>query len=334
LGVLKQSSDVLWHEYDLAMLDLDGVVYIGPDPVPGVARQLQKASAAGMSLAYVTNNASRPPSDVAAHLSSLGVPASAEDVVTSAQAAARLLAEQLEPGSPVFVIGGPGLFEALAEQRLRPVQSVDDLPVAVVSGYYGDLRWRTVQDGAILVSSGLPWVASNVDLSVPTPRGHGPGNGVLVEAVARFAGREPVVAGKPRSPLFEETVRRVAGSRPLVIGDRLDTDIEGAQNTGLDSLLVLTGVTGLAELVTAPAGQRPSYISLGLEGLGQRHQAPVERDHGFELGGWRAAVDDGALEVKGAGEPASWWRVVAEAAWAHLDETGQSVDVSMLVPPR
>jgi len=332
--VLKECSRALSQEYDLALLDLDGVVYIGPDAVDGAAERLAAASAAGMHLAYVTNNASRPPEKVARHLTSLGIPAEEQDVVTSAQAAARLLLQTLEPGSPVFVIGGQGLFEALDELGLRGVQSLDDGPVAVVSGYNPDLRWRTLTDGAILVRRGLPWVASNTDFTVPTPAGPGIGNGVLVDVVARFAGREPVVAGKPRPPLFEETQRRVGGSRPLVVGDRLDTDIEGAHNTGLDSLLVLTGVTGVTELVAATPVQRPSYISLGLEGLERPHHAPEEADDGFELGGWRAVAQHGAVKVEGDGAPADWWRVLASAAWAHLDATGRSVDVSALAPPR
>jgi len=332
--VLKECKKALWSEYDLALLDLDGVVYIGPEAVEGVPDRLRQADAAGMRLAFVTNNASRPPAEVARHLTTLGIEADESDVVTSAQAAAHVLARSLEPGSPVFVIGGPGLFEALEEQGLRPVQALADGPVAVASGYYPDLLWRTVSDGAMLVKQGLPWVASNTDLTVPTPRGNGPGNGVLVEAVARFAGRQPVVAGKPLPPLFEETMRRVGGRRPLVVGDRLDTDIEGAQATYLDSLLVLTGVTGLDELVSAPPNRRPSYISPGLEGLGQAHPTPTERDGGFELGGWRAVADHGAVKVDGAGDPADWWRVVAAAAWRHLDLTGASVEVSATVPPR
>jgi glycerol-1-phosphatase len=330
--VLKDSAGRLWDDYDLALLDLDGVVYVGPDAVEGAPRRLAAAADAGMHLAYVTNNASRPPREVARHLTELGVPAEEGDVVTSAQAAARMLAEWLEPGSSVFVIGGAGLFEALEEQTLRPVQSADEGPAAVASGYNPDLRWSTVMEGAILVRQGLPWVATNTDMSVPTPQGPGPGNGVLVEAVARFAGREPVVAGKPLPPLFEETLRRVGGRRPLVVGDRLDTDIEGAHSTGLDSLLVLTGVTGIDELVTAVPSRRPTYISLGLEGLGHRHRAPQVRDEGFELGGFRAVAEHGTLKVEGQGQSVDWWRVTAAAAWQHLDETGESVEAPR--PPR
>jgi HAD superfamily hydrolase (TIGR01450 family) len=331
--VLKESRDELWHEYDLAILDLDGVVYIGPDAVPGVPAHLEAAAEAGMHLAFVTNNAARPPRAVAAHLTALGVPAAQEDVVTSAQAAARLLAAQLDAGSAVFVIGGPGLVEALEEQGLTPVTSGDEHPEAVVSGYNPDLPWSRLSEGAILVKQGLPWVASNTDWAVPTAKGHGPGNGVLVQAVANFSGRKPEVAGKPLPPLFEETLLRVGGERPLVIGDRLDTDIEGANNSGLDSLLVLTGVTGVRELVSAAPHLRPTYISPTLDGLGRRHAAPERRDGGFELGGWRAVADHGSVKVEGEGDAGDWWRVLASAAWAYLDESGQSVDVSGVEPP-
>lgn len=333
--MLKACSEPLSSSYDLALLDLDGVVYIGAHAVPGAARHLAAAASAGMHLAFVTNNAARPPRDVAAHLRELGVPAGDTDVVTSAQAAARMLAERLPAGAAVFVIGGTGLLEALAEEGLVGVQDPDAKPVAVVSGYFPDLTWRTVTDGAILVQSGLPWVASNLDYSVPTPRGRGPGNGVLVEVVSRFTGRVPDVAGKPLSPLFEETLRRVGGRRPLVVGDRLDTDIEGAHNAGLDSLLVLTGVTGLSELLAAAPAARPSYVARDLAGLGTAHGAPSagpEADT-LELGGWRAAVEDDALVVGGQGSPDDWWRVVACAGWAHLDRTGQCVATTGLQPP-
>lgn len=331
--MLSSSDRPLWEAYDVALLDLDGVVYIGPDAVPGAPEHLDAAAGAGMRLAYVTNNAARPPAEVAEHLRELGIRAEPTDVVTSAQAAARLLADDLEPGSVVYVIGGRGLFEALAERDLRPVQSPDDDPVAVVSGYHRDITWGTVTDGAILVRAGLPWVASNTDMSVPTARGHGPGNGVLVDAVARFTGRHPVVAGKPRPPLFEETVRRVGGDRPLVVGDRLDTDIEGARAAGYDSLLVLTGVTDLEVLVTADEPLRPTYLSTDLAGLGEPHPAPGRDGAGWVCGGWTAAVASGALVVTGEGAVDDWWRAVAAAGWAHLDTTGNAADVGGLTPP-
>ena len=330
---LRTTTEPLTSEYDVAMLDLDGVVYIGAEAVPGASDHLGAAASAGMQLAYVTNNASRTPSTVAAHLRELGVAAEGDDVVNSAQAAARLVSERVETGSAVFVIGGEGLFVALEELGLRPVQDLDAGPAAVVSGYHPDLRWKTVIDGAILVRNGVPWVASNTDLTVPTPHGPGPGNGVLVRAVAEYAQVEPVVAGKPEPPLFEETLRRVGGRRPLVVGDRLDTDIEGAVRTGYDSLLVMTGVTGLAELVGAPVDSRPTYVSSDLRGLLTAHESPVADSVGWELGGWRAQVDGAELVVTGEGEADDWWRVVAVAAWEHLDSTGDVADTGRLAPP-
>jgi HAD superfamily hydrolase (TIGR01450 family) len=330
---LKECRTPLSHRYDIAMLDLDGVVYIGPDAVPGAPGQLRAAADAGMRLAYVTNNASRPPAVVAEHLSRLGMDARADDVVTSAQAAARLLADRVPAGSPVFVIGGEGLFVALTELGLVPVQQVEDLPVAVVSGFAPDLRWQTVIDGAILVRGGLPWVASNTDATVPTAHGPGLGNGVLVGVVATYADRQPVVAGKPQAPLFDETVLRVGGSRPLVVGDRLDTDIEGARNAGYDSLLVLTGVTGAADLVAAPPPWRPSYLSAGLAGLTTPHPEPSVDGARVSLGGWVGSVEGGRLVVSGSGVVDDWWRVVAVAGWRHLDEFGAPASVADLVPP-
>ena len=331
--LLGECLDPLWTVYDVAMLDLDGVVYIGGQAVPGAPGQLAAAAEAGMNLAFVTNNASRSPTTVARRLSQMGVPAAASDVVTSAQAAARLVAGAVEPGAPVFVIGGEGLVEALAEQGLVAVPRIHDDPVAVVSGYHPDLRWGSVIEGAILVRQGLPWFASNTDRTVPTVHGPGPGNGVLVGAVADFAGRRPVVAGKPEPPLFHETHRRVGGERPLVVGDRLDTDIEGATRAGYDSLLVMTGVTGLDELVAAVPGSRPTYVAATLGGLGQAHRAPQVAGDRWRHGGWSAEVSQGALAVAGEGSPDQWWQLVATAAWSHLDATGETVRHAGLAAP-
>jgi hypothetical protein len=188
---------------------------------------------------------------------------------------------------------------------------------------------------AVRIRDGLPWVASNTDRTIPTAFGVAPGHGVQVEMLSRFAGVDPQVAGKPERPLLDETVRRVGGRRPLMVGDRLDTDIEGARRAGMDSLLVLTGVTGLPELVTATAPERPTYVAPDLAGLLVAHAAPMLTDGGWLLGGWRSAVVDGGLRVTGDGPVEDWWRVVAAAAWAHLDGAGVPVHLSGVdVPSR
>ncbi|WP_237111490.1 HAD-IIA family hydrolase [Nocardioides sp. WS12] len=328
--MLLTSSRPLSAAYDLAMLDLDGVVYIGAAAVPGAAGHIADVRTAGMRVAFITNNASRPPTAVAEHLTELGVPASTTDVVTSAQAAAHLLVERFGVGARIVCLGGPGLRAALEEIGLVPVD-VDDDADAVASGYGPELRWKEIMRAAVRIKDGVPWVASNTDTTIPTSFGVAPGHGVLVEMVERFAGISPVVAGKPERPLLDETVRRVGGDRPLMVGDRLDTDIEGAHNAGVDSLLVLTGVTGIEELVAAPPSLRPSYISPDLGGLGRAHRIPERDGDLWVLGGWRAHARDGRLEldqVAPDADPADWWRVAADAAWRHLDATGTVVDLT------
>ena len=332
--MLQPAERPLDEIYDLAALDLDGVVYVGEQAVPGAVDGLRAARSHGMHLAFITNNASRPPEQVAEHLRDLGVDADVRDVVTSAQAAARLVARHVPPGSRVYVIGGPGLHEALRELALEPVTGPDDDPVAVVQGYGPDMPWRQVIDGAILVKEGLPWVASNMDLTVPTPRGPGPGNGALVELVARYAGRRPLVAGKPERPLFEETLTRVGGERPLVIGDRLDTDIEGARNVGWDSLLVMTGVTTLRDLASLTRPARPTYLGADLGCLALPVPPVSTGDGGCRSGGWTARVEAGRLVVEGEGDRHDWWRAVAAALWVHLDSTGHAADPGDVAPPR
>ena len=318
---LRSSEEPLVTAYDCAMLDLDGVVYVGPHAVDGVPELLAKARDQGMTLAFVTNNAARPPSSVAEHLTELGIEASPSDVVTSAQAAAREVAARVPNGARVLVVGGEGLQQALQEAGLVPVWSADDEPAAVVQGFHPSVGWKLLAEGAYAVGAGLPWVVSNLDLTVPTARGIAPGNGTLVRAVAAATGREPdVVAGKPYRPLFEETVRRIASERPLVVGDRLDTDIEGAVTCEADSLLVMTGVTGVPALCLAPRKRRPTYVAWTMEGLMRAHQAPQPEGDGYALEGWFARVDDGRLAVTGRGSSDdAGLAVVAAACWSWSD---------------
>jgi HAD superfamily hydrolase (TIGR01450 family) len=332
---LKASDGPLTSAYDCAMLDLDGVVYVGARAVDGAPDRLAEARRRGMTLAFVTNNAARTPAEVAEQLRSLGVEASESDVVTSAQAAAALVARRVPSGSPVLVVGGAGLAAALEERGLRPVWSADDDPAAVVQGFHSTVGWKALAEGALAVARGVPWIASNLDQTLPTPRGLAPGNGALVDVVGRTVGHGPdAVAGKPYRPLFDETVERTGARRPLVVGDRLDTDIEGAVNCGADSLLVLTGVTTLADLCRALDGQRPDYVASTMAGLVAEHSAP-ERDGPARrsMGGWRVAVDDaGVVEVEAAGAVADdAVRAGAEACWEWADRgSPQSLDTRRL----
>ena len=315
---LVACAEPLLARYDVAMCDLDGVVYIGGQALPEVADRLLAARAQGVRVAFVTNNASRTPAQVAQHLRDLGIAADATDIVTSAQAAARLVAHRVAPGARVLVVGGEGLRCALLEHGLEPVWSAEHHPAAVVQGFAADVGWRQLREGAVAVSRGLPWIATNTDETVPTPRGPAPGNGLLVEVIARTTGARPEVAGKPEPALFEETLLRVGGRRPLVVGDRLDTDIAGAVRCGVESLLVLTGVTDVLALAAAKPGQRPSYISGDLAGLFHPHAAPRRSGPRWCCGGWTVRLDEAeGLRLDGHGDPEDGLRALVSLCWEH-----------------
>lgn len=318
---LTGSPEALNERYDAALVDLDGVVYVGSAAVPGAPEALAVARKADMRIAFVTNNASRPPEDVAAHLCALGFEATPEDVITSAQAAARLVAERVPPNSAVLVVGGRGLEEALRDVGLRPVRSVDDEPAAVVQGFAPEVGWRDLAEGTLGVLRGLPWIASNVDRTIPTARGIAPGNGTLVAAIEAATGVRPEVAGKPELPLHAEAVRRTGSQNPLVIGDRLDTDIEGANRAGVDSLLVFTGVCTPRELLFAGPELRPTYLSESLaSGLNVAHPEVLRRDGGWSCRGWETSVEAGQLQLRGSGERIDALRALCAATWEWTTE--------------
>jgi glycerol-1-phosphatase len=320
----RASAEPLDTAYDVALLDLDGVVYLGGTAIPGAAEALRKADAAGMRLAYVTNNAFRTPAAIAGLLTSFGVPAAPEDVVTSAQAAARLLAERLPAGAPVLVIGGSGLRMALRERGLRPVGTAAEHPQAVVQGYSPGVNYSMLAEGGLAVAAGALFVGSNGDLTLPSRRGRQPGNGSLLKVIAAATGVQPLVAGKPEPPLHNESVLRTGARHPLVVGDRLDTDIEAAHRVGADSLLVLTGVTGPAEAVLAPPSQRPTYLAEDLAGLLEPHPGIGEEDGAFGCGGWTARRDGDRLELTGDGERIDGLRALCAAAWTREAATSVS----------
>jgi HAD superfamily hydrolase (TIGR01450 family) len=333
-GALQSCDRPLVSRYDVALLDLDGVVYLGRTVVPGAAESLAAARAAGMRLAFVTNNAARPPEAVAALLTELGVAAEVSEIVTSAQAAAHYLAARLPERSRVLVIGTTGLIEALRERGLEPVERDTPDVAAVVQGYSPELTWRQLAEGMLAISRGVPWVATNLDRTVPSPRGQLPGNGSLVAALRYATGVEPVSTGKPDPTMHRECVERTGARDPLVVGDRLDTDIEGANAAGCASLLVLTGVTSAATLLSAGPKLRPTYVAADLRGLLTTHPAPELTEAGASCGRWqvqapgaggRGGSDGGLLLLAapagGASRPAAGdadvdaLRALCAAAW-------------------
>ncbi len=330
---MEPEGKTLATAYDLLMFDLDGVVYVDGHAVDHAAESIADARRSGAHIAFVTNNASRTPGQVADHLVELGIEATSSDVVTSSQAAARLLRDRFGEGARISVLGAVGLEEALREAGLEPVPVGEDRAVAIVSGYAPEVRWKVIMRAATLIRNGLPWTATNTDLTLPTGEGLAPGHGLLVRLISDFAEVEPEVAGKPARPLLDETRRRVGGDRPLMVGDRLDTDIEGARRAEIDSLLVMTGVSSLLDLVRTAPELRPTYVAPDLRALGRPPVRAEETARGWSADGWNARVDDSRLTVTGAGGADGWWAVVAAASWSHLDQTGEPADLDGLSPP-
>jgi HAD superfamily hydrolase (TIGR01450 family) len=330
---LSTSPVPLAEQHDLVMLDLDGVVYRGQDPVPHAVDALEAAQKIGTRLAYVTNNASRTADDVAAHLSELGVPGvGTDDVVTSAQAVVDLMAADLDPGSRVLVVGGKGLLVPLREAGLVPVRSADDAPVAVVQGFHPDVAWRDLAEATYAVTAGARFYASNLDLTVPTARGVAPGNGSLVGLVESVTGVVPTVAGKPEPPLLRSTIARCGGTAPLMVGDRLDTDIRGAANVGVPSLAVLTGLSDVQTIADAEGDLRPSFVAPDLRGLLVAH-GPIEVDGDrARCGSAEARLDGDTVRVDGD-DAVERLRAGVALAWSCRDTSGRRVLVDARMTP-
>ncbi|MCU1607899.1 MAG: putative sugar phosphatase of superfamily [Modestobacter sp.] len=327
--------------FDVALLDLDGVVYVGPAAVPGVPEALDAARRSGMRLGFVTNNAARTPQEVAAHLTELGVFAEPDDVITSSQAAATVVAERMGEGARVLPIGGPGVAAALRAVGLTVVERAEDGPTAVVQGYGPGVGWAQLAEAVVAVRGGARHVATNLDATIPSPRGVLPGNGALVGVVSAVTGQQPLVTGKPDPAMHAECVRRTGAQRPLVVGDRLDTDIEGARRAGAASMLVLSGVTDPAGLLAAGPEHRPDLLARDAAGLLSPHPAVSAVDGGWRCGRWRVGADaEGRLTLAVAGGPGDGTedeatgddldglRALAVAHWTGTGSQGRTATVS------
>jgi len=290
---------------ELLLADLDGVVYRGPR---AIAYAVESINAAPCRVGYITNNASRTPESVAGHLNSFGLSVAAPDVVTSAQAGVRLLAGLVPSGATVLVVGGEGLVAEAERAGFAVTASADDAPAGVVQGFSPELGWRQLAEAAFALAlddagEGIPWVATNMDWSIPVARGVAPGNGTLVSAVHSAVGRMPVVAGKPEVAIFEEAFDRFGTRRALFVGDRLDTDILGARRAGIPSAMVLTGIDRAKQLLAARADMRPDFILEDLRQLQQPYPVTTtKRDGSRIVGRARVRVDGNRVEIVAPGD--------------------------------
>jgi glycerol 3-phosphatase-2 len=308
---------------DLLLADLDGVVYKGDDAIGHAVESINRAGET-RRVGYLTNNASRTAAAVAEHLRGLGLAASEEDVVTSPQAAIRLLADLVPAGSTVLVVGGEGLTSVVERAGFVVTRSALDNPAAVIQGFAPEVGWKDLAEASFALNDDptRPWVATNTDWTIPVARGIAPGNGTLVGAVHNAVGRLPVVAGKPEVAIFAEAVRRFGGAKPLFIGDRLDTDILGANRASMDSALVLTGVDGPKQVIAANPKSRPTYIIDDLSQLFEPYPASIETtdartgDRIVTVGTAAVRMARNAVTVENPGDrPIDLLRAAASAIW-------------------
>ncbi|WP_313357241.1 HAD-IIA family hydrolase [Microbacterium sp.] len=306
---------------DAILADLDGVVYAGPLALPHAVDSLNQA-AQSMRLGYITNNAARTDASVAEHLTSLGLTVAADDVVTSPQAAMRLLATMVPAPATILIVGGEGLVVEAEKAGYTVTRSADESPAAVVQGFSPDVAWTDLAEAAFALKvpedeGGIPWISTNIDWTIPRERGVAPGNGTLVSAVHTAIGRLSTVAGKPETPIFEEAIARFETQRPLFLGDRLDTDIMGAVRAGIDSALVLTGIDRPKHVLAAPQGSRPDYILADLRDLHVPYPQTFEKDGVFTVNGASVRIANGDVQILSEGSSQiDLLRAGAAAIWA------------------
>jgi glycerol-1-phosphatase len=284
LKTKKSAGRKLLDGVDVALFDLDGVVYKGEGAIPHAIESIN-AAASTVRVGYLTNNASRTDAAVAQHLSSLGLTVTAEDVVTSPQAGIRVLKSLIADGSTVMVVGGEGITHELEKAGYVVSRSALDSPAAVIQGFAPTVGWEQLAEASFALHERdgepeVPWVATNTDWTIPVARGIAPGNGTLVSAVHTAIGRLPLVAGKPELPMFEVAQDRFGAQNAVVVGDRLDTDILGANRAGIASVLVLTGIDQAKQVLAAVPDQRPKYILTDLRQLLEPYPETLESRKG------------------------------------------------------
>nr|WP_120492644.1 HAD-IIA family hydrolase [Corynebacterium lactis] len=250
--------------FDAALLDLDGTIYEGGAPIPGALEGLTEAK---LPMVFITNNASRAPQVVADQLNSLGYEVSADDVMTSAQAAIAMAADIIPDGSNVYVLGAESFKQLARDAGYTVVDSADDAPAAVFHGLNREMTWNDISEAALAISRGARYLASNLDTTLPDERGFLVGNGSIAAAITTTTGVEPLSAGKPKPPMFWKAAEKIGAKRPVAIGDRLDTDIAGGNAANFETFMVVTGVSTHMDVVRAEPAHRPTLIGADMTAL-------------------------------------------------------------------
>ena len=314
----------VWELFDCILSDLDGVVYEGSNAIEAAPETLRSLRELGIPVGYVTNNSSRKATAIAEQLAGFGVTAEPDDILGSGQTGVELLASLIPPGSKVLVVGGDGLRDWVIRGGFELVESAQSHPAAVIQGFSPDVSWRDLAEAAFAIQAGAKWVATNSDWTLPQERGLAPGNGTLVSAVHTAVGQLPLVAGKPETPIFDLAVkhfsRKYGSSAPVFIGDRIDTDITGANKAGLASVLVMTGVSTRKEVLGMRPEGRPRYIIGSLSELLEDYAYPIQTKHGFASGDAEVELRKNKVRVV-KGDPKSIDALRAACAVIYTSQT-------------
>ncbi|MCF2706158.1 HAD-IIA family hydrolase [Arcanobacterium haemolyticum] len=327
--------------FDVGLFDLDGVCYLGPNPVIYAPENITTAVEAGMRQAYVTNNASRTPEAMAEQLSSLGIPASGENVISSGQVGARMLAQRVPAGSKVLVVGTEALRADVRKEGLVVVDSVDDEPVAVIQGFTPKVDWELMSEAALAIRAGALYLATNLDATIPRDRGLMIGNGSIAAAITNSTGVKPLSAGKPEPEIFKIAARMMDAERPFAVGDNLDTDIQGAVAAEIPVLHVLTGLATARDVCIARPEQRPTYLADDLRCLNEPYPEVESDGDWIVVGEHRARWSADSLEAESRGSRVdvtdgsvialNLYRAIAHSTWSYVDSGASSGDVEGLL---
>ena len=306
----------IWGQYDLLLADLDGVVYEGSVAIKNAVESLNQISENNIRVGYVTNNSSRKPETIVEQLLELGLKCKPEEIISSGQTAVELLQTKISAGAKVLVVGGEGLRARVLAGGFEVVGSSDDKPEAVIQGFAPDVSWKDLAEASYSIQNGAVWVATNNDWTLPQEKGLAPGNGTLVGAVHTAVGQLPVVAGKPEPAIFQTALNLFEPEKAIFVGDRLDTDILGANRANIASVLVLTGVSTRKDVLAAAPQERPHYIVESLQELLVDYKEPKQTKRGWSCG--KASVEllgDKVLVTEGDPQSIEALRAACNVIW-------------------
>jgi glycerol-1-phosphatase len=257
----------LADSFDGFLIDLDGVVWVGREPVPGAAEALQALLDADKEIVFVTNNPVRPASTYAERLRAIGVTVGGDRVVTAGTATAKLAAERLGTGATAFAIGAPAFHDSVAEAGLKLLDGEAGRKAAgvLVSGHRG-FDYEELLTATLALQGGAALFGTSRDPTLPMPGGAWPGTGAVLAAVETASGKRAEIGGKPERHLFDQARALMPGAdRVAMVGDRISSDVEGARRAGLRTLLVLSGATSAEEAEVAQI--RPEHVLADLTEL-------------------------------------------------------------------